>query len=276
MTESNNPLPPPPPPQGEDLQTELARSRSRNKALKVTLLLLLTLFALLGVVAFTVYRKIMQTKEAVEEAFQGLPQTPLFRAENTSLPAGGPSVFSSTGMPASSLGLFSGGVPGAQPEMDKAQAERIMKAMNKYAERPLVKEFIADLKTNPDMAKAFDLSKGNNPIAVVSTIRNARGVDKIVAKYATRPEFLKLMMEIMNDPDMQAVTGSLPNGLRPNAGQQVQVRPIPGPDTEAEGGAGDQDGDGEMTLDPSAISGQPAPPAPHPAKKVPSPVDTGL
>lgn len=262
MTDTNNapvPPPPPPPPAGEDLQAQLARSRSRNKALKVTLILLATLLVLLGIAAYTVYSKLMQTKEAVEEAFASFPQQTLFRAEgNAQLPLPGASVFTSTGMPASSLGLFAGGVPGAQGEAVQEQAEKILKAMNKYAERPIVKEFIADLKKNPDMAKAISDGQGGNPIAMVRGIQNARGMDKVIAKYAMRPEFMKLMMEVMSDPDMAAVTSSLPSGIRPNIGVAMPVQSLPGPGPAVRETPADQDGDGEMTLDTSAISG-PAP-----------------
>lgn len=283
MTENNNapvppqtpPPPPPPPPAGEDLQAELSRSRSRNKALKVTLILLATLFVLLGVAAFTVYRKIMQTKEAVEEAFQAFPQQAVFQPENRTLPGGGPSVFSSTGMPASSLGLFSGGLPDAQPVMSPEQAEKVVSAMNKYAERPIVKEFIADLKKNPDMAKAFEMRKGSNPLAMIAAVQNAKGMDAVMAKYASRPEFLSLLLEISRDPAMAAVSGALPGGMVPSMGAP-QARPVPGPGRAPAAEPADQDGDGAMTLDTSAISGAPAPPPPTPPKKEPSPVDTEL
>ncbi len=263
MTDTNNaPVPPPPPPQppaGEDLQSELHRARSRNKALKITLLLLATLLVLLGVAGYMVYRRLMQTKEAVEEAFAGFPQQTLFRAEgNAQLPLPGASVFTSTGMPASSLGLFAGGVPGAQAEAAQEQAEKILTAMNKYADRPIVKEFIADLKKNPDMAKAMADGQGGNPVAMVRGVQNARGMEKIIAKYAMRPEFMKLMMEVMSDPEMAAVTNSIPSGIRPNIGGAVPVQSVPGPGPAVRETPADQDGDGEMTLDTSAISG-PAP-----------------
>lgn len=277
MTETNNaPVPPPPPPTAEEMQAELDRSRSRNKALKITLFLLVTLLVLAGIAAYTVYRKIVQTKEAVEEAFQSFPQQAMFRAEGTALPRSGPSVFSSTPMPSSSLGLFSGGLPGGGggPEATQAQAAAVLKAMDKYANRPLVKEFIADLKKNPDMAKAFADGQGGDPIAMINGIRGAKGMDKIIAKYAMRPEFLKLMMEVANDPEMAAVTNAMPGAMRPNIGGPVQPRSIPGPGTAAPQEPADQDGDGEMTFDPSAISGTPAPAPAKPAAKTPPPVDT--
>jgi len=272
MTDINQvpvPPPPPPPPAGEDLQAELARSRSRNKALKITLILLATLLLLLGVAAYTVYSKLMHTKEAVEEAFASFPQQTLFRAEGGGqLPLPGPSVFTSTGMPSSSLGLFAGGLPGgAGSEQAQAQAEQVLKAMNKYANRPIVKEFIADLGKNPDMAKAIAEGQGGNPIAMIKGIQGARGMDKVIAKYAMRPEFMKLMMEVMSDPDMAVVTNSIPSGVRPNIGGGMQARPVAGPGPAAQEPPDDRDGDGEMTLDTSAISG-------GPAKPVPSKVDT--
>lgn len=295
MTEENNnqvpprppapatPPAPPAPPQAqpEQLQAELDRARSRNKALKITLALLATLLVLLGVAGYTVYRRIMQTKEAVEEAFQAFPQQAMFEQMQQAAAASAqrPGVHYSTSMPSSSLGLFSGGLPDSAPAMSEAQAAQIASAINKYAERPIVKEFIADLKKNPDMAKALDLSKGNNPIAMLAAVQNAKGMEPIIAKYAMRPEFMKLVMEMSSDPALQGAMNTLPSGIRPDMGAlRQQARPVSSAPAGDHSGPGETDepelGEG-MTLDPAAVSGgTPAPAPAKPAKRVPSPVDT--
>lgn len=287
MTEDiNNPVPPQPPapsappvPPGE-LQAQLDRARSRNKALKITLALLATLLVLLGAAGYIVYSRIMQTKAAVEEAFQAFPQQAMFEQIQKAAEASAqrPGVHYSTSMPSSSLGLFSGGLPDSGPAMSEDQAAGVAAAMNKYAERPIVKEFLADLRKNPDMAKALELSKGNNPIAMMAAVQNARGIEPIMAKYAMRPEFMKLLMEISSDPALQGAVNTLPAGMRPDIGAlRQQARPVAsGPAA----GRSSQDGEDEpqvgegMTLDPSAVSGTQAPATSRPVKRVPSPVDT--
>lgn len=286
MTEdNNNPVPPrppapsaPPQAQPEDLQAELTRTRSRNKALKITLLLLMTLFILIGVAGFMVYRRIMQTKEAVEEAFQAFPQQAMFEQMQQAAAASAqrPGVHYSTSMPSSSLGLFSGGLPsgGPSPEMQE-KAQLAMRAMNKYADRPIVKELINDLKKNPDMAKAIADGQGGNPLAMVAGIQNARGMESIMAKYVTRPEFMKLLMEISADPDVSAITKGIAPGVMPS--MPAMPRQPKGDHVQADPGASDEPELEEgVTLDPSAVSGNKAPaqaPA-RPRKRVPSPVDT--
>ncbi|MHB0997457.1 MAG: hypothetical protein ACYC2I_13915 [Elusimicrobiales bacterium] len=281
MTEqNNNPVPPQPPappappvPPGE-LQAQLDRARSRNKALKITLALLATLLVLLGAAGYIVYSRIMQTKAAVEEAFQAFPQQAMFEQIQKAAEASAqrPGVHYSTSMPSSSLGLFSGGLPsGGQSAEAQQRAEVAMRAMNKYASRPIVKEFMADLKKNPDMAKAIAEGQGGNPIAMVVGIQNARGMEKIMAKYAMRPEFMQLLMEISRDPEVSAITKGVP-GM-----PDLPAMPQQAPGGRAQAGPEDPDepqvGEG-MTLDPSAISGSQAPAPSQPRKRVPSPVDT--
>lgn len=285
MTEENNkPVPPqppasqePPPAQPAELQAQLDRSRSRNKALKITLALLLTLLVLLGAAGFMVYRRLMQTKEAVEEAFQAFPQQAMFDQAQQAAAASAqrPGVHYSTSMPSSSLGLFSGGIPSGEPSREmEERAQLAMKAMNKYADRPIVKEFMADLKKNPDMAKAIAAGQGGNPLAMVAGMQNARGMDTVMAKYIGRPEFMKLLMELASDPEVSAVTRGIAPGIMPN---MPNMPAMPGGRVQAEPAASDEPEMQEgMTLDPSAVSGNKAPaPAPaRPRKRVPSPVDT--
>lgn len=286
MTENDNqprpPAPPPPPPAsapapGQEppeagLREELARVRSRSNLLTIVAVVLGTLFVLLAGAGYMVYLKINQAKENIEEVFNAFP------APAPGYQPGGAGQFSqgvrsSTGMPASSLGLFSGGLPGEGQggfpglAITQEQAEQVKDAMLKYADRPIVKEFIADLKKNPDMAEAFAATKDGNPLAVVSKIQNARGMEKVAMKYAARPEFLKLMMEVMNDPGMAPVLKGLPPGMglgaRPAAPAPVPSIPAPASRPERE--------EGEMRLDTTAISGPPK--ATGSPQAAPSPID---
>jgi hypothetical protein len=276
---ANAPLPPPPPPppppagQSAELQAELLKVRSGNKILKIAAMVLATLFVLMAGAAFYIYKQIEQTKAALAEAFQATPAPfPNYIPENRTLPSGGASVFGGGAMPASSLGLISGSVPGAsQAAFSPEAGEQITAAMNKYADRPIVKEFIADLKKNPAMARAFEDSKGGNPMKVMASIQGAKGMDKIIAKYAMRPEFLKLMAEVMNDPAMKPFLRGMPGGM-PFGGGAAQP---PNAAPEMPAAPADPAEETPMTLDSSAVSGDPAAaPVPAKRKKVPPPVDT--
>ena len=182
----------------------------------------------------------------------------------------------STAMPSSSLGLFSGGLPGAVPgagTINPEQAQRAARALQKYADRPIVKEFMEDLKNNPGTAKALAMADGGNPLAVFAAVQNSPGMDKLAMKYATRPEFLSLMMEAMNDPEMQPLLKGMHGMGLPGAQAAQSALPVSTlPPPSSLGGASYPSG-GTMTLDPSAISG-PAKTAPATSRKAPPPVDS--
>jgi hypothetical protein len=294
MTEINNTPPPPPPPpppiqpggatpqpdpeqQEPGLREELAKARSRNKLLVTLSVVLGTIFVLLAGAGYIVYTKVNAAKDNLQEIFNALPPPPAgYQPDNRTLPVF--AVSSSTSIPVSSLGLFSGGLPDAGPgagKFDPVQAQQAAKAMLKYSERPVVKEFMADLKKMPELKGVFDGSRANNPLGVIAALQNAKGMNKVVAKYATRPDFIALMMEAMNDPEMEPLLKGMPGmpAMPTMPGQQV-ARPVSTLPPPGSGGSGDEeDGeDEEMTFDPSAISG-PSKPAPAPSRKAPPPVD---
>lgn len=253
--------------QGQDVSAELQKARSGNKILKIVAVVLAVLFLVMAGSAFYIYRKISQTKTALEEAFNSSPSPFPQTGQAGAMPQQGFAMFGGSGQ-GSGLGLITG-VPGGQPQFTAEQGERLHAAMMKYSERPIVKEFIADLKKNPDMAKAFEQSKGANPLTVISSIRNAKGMEAIVAKYAYRPEFLSLLMEVMKDPEVKPLLGGIPGigGALPQA-----PVPPPAPVDSPEPSLGS--GDAPMVLDPSVISGTPSEPAARPIRKAPPPVDS--
>jgi len=259
-----------------DLRAELARVRNKNRTLKIVAAILFSMFLIIAAGGYYIYRKVATAIAPFQDAFQGFaPVAAGYQPENRTLPLAR-SVYSSTSMPQSSLGLFSGGLPSG-PEgqaYDAEQGERLLKAMNKYADRPIVKEFLADLKKNPEVAAAFSSPKGVNPAAFMAAMQNVRGkgMEKMMMKYAARPEFLKLMMEFMNDPELKPLLRNMPMGPGiPGMPQDTAVS-VPTGQPPASSQPSDEDGDGEMTFDPSVISG-PAKKAPATAKKVPVPVD---
>lgn len=286
MTDTNNATVPEEnkadPAQAEgDLRAELARIRNKNRTLKIVAAILFSMFLVIAAGGYYIYRKVSTAIAPFQDAFQDFaPVAAGYQPENRTLPLGR-GVYSSTSMPPSSLGLFSGGLPSGSPAagLDPELGEKALKALNKYADRPIVIAFLADLKKNPDMAAAFSASKGGNPIQVVSMIQNAKGMDRLVMKYATRPEFMKLMLEVMNDPDMKPFMKGMPPGMGIPGGVGIPGMPqgaavsVPTGPQPADSRPSDEDGDGEITFDPSVISG-PAKKAPAPSKKVPVPVDS--
>lgn len=282
MTEQNQ-LPPPPPspppaPQPAEPGAELERVRSGNRILKIVAAVLACLFLLTAGAAFFVYRKVTQAKAAFSEALSALPAPAQAGGEGqaAAMPQSGFAMFApGQGGGGSSLNLVTGGVPGTLPGgMTAEDGERIHAALLKYEKRPIVQEFIADLKKNPDMAKAFaEAGAGakGNPLAVISSIRNAKGMEPLIAKYAARPEFLGLMMEVMKDPALKGLMSGA-QGMTPGLPQQGAVpvsRPVP-QEQEEEG-----DGDAPRVLDPSVISGEGQAPAAKPRPgKAPPPVDS--
>jgi len=252
----------------DGLREELAKVRSRNKVLVTVAAVLGTVFVLAAGAAYVVYMKVSAAKENIEQVFASFPPPAQgYQPEAARLPGQG--VAFSTAMPQSSLGLFSGGIPGAQGGLpDMAASQEAVRAVFKYADRPIVKEFMEDLKKNPEMAAALAASKDGNPFAVLSTLRNAKGMDKLVMRYAARPEFMKLMMEVANDPELKPMMSGM--GLPAGA---PQVRNVPvgsGPSVRSVSEpAGEEE---DIKFDPSAISGPSARPAS--GAQVPPPVDS--
>lgn len=283
MTEQNQLPPPPPPPtqpppapQQAEPGAELERVRSGNRILKIVAAVLAFLFLLTAGAAFFVYRKVTQAKASFAEAFNALPAPAQSGGTGAAMPQSGFAMFTpGQGGGDSSLNLVSGGVPGALPGgLTVEDGERIRAALLKYEKRPIVQEFIADMKKNPDMAKAFaeaGAGEKGNPLAVISSIRNARGMESLIAKYAARPEFLSLMMDVMKDPALKGLMSGaqgMPQGL-PQQGVVPASRPVP--QEQAEEG----DGEAPKVLDPSVISGGGQAPAVKTRPgKAPPPVDS--
>lgn len=282
MTETNIPQPPPPPPpqgqpapagEAESLRAELAKSRRRNKVLVTVAAVIGTLLVLLAGAGYMIYMRLSEVSESVAQTMSNFEQQlPAIQRDGAFQ---GQGVSYSTSMPVSSLGLFSGGMPGGQQAaFDPEQGERMFKAVQKYYDRPIVKEIMADLSKNPEMAAAFEGGRKGNPMAALMALQKAKGMEKVMMKYAARPEFMKLMMEVMSDPEIRPLMQGMPGGVnmplpgaRPGAAVPVNTRPATA--QEPEEGAEE----GEMTFDPSAISG-PSKETSVRTKKLPPPVDS--
>jgi len=277
MTEENNKQVPPPPPapaqeeQESSVRAELAKARSRSKVMTALAVSLGTILVILAGVAYVIYSKVSAAKDNFEEVFRAMPMPETVEQQNRML--AGQGLYPSSGTPVSSLGMFSGSLPSATPlGMSPEQRERVVATVTKYTERPIMKQFMEEIKRNPDVAAALaDTKAGGNPMALIAAAQNARGMEKVMMKYAMNPEFMKTLMDISNDPVLKPFTGGMPGGVLPQPqGQPVSIPAMPAQSSDA-------DGDGEMTFDPSAISGaKSSAPAPAPrTKRVPSPVDSG-
>ncbi len=252
-----------------ELAAELERVKSRNKILKIAASVLAVLFLALASAAFVAYRKISQAKAEFVNALQNYQ--PPAQPEGLPMPGALPAVAQSTEMAASGLGLISGSIPGQQAEaFNPAEGEKIVSVLAKYSDRPVVKEFLADLKKDPDIARALAQTKGGNPMAVMASVKNSKGINGLMMKYMARPDFLKFMMEAMRDPDLKPFMKGLPGA--PVMPQAVPVAAVPAEEPAQEEEAG------SLTLDPSAMNAPattaPANTTPARAGKVPPPVDT--
>jgi hypothetical protein len=285
MSEENNgPVtpPPPPPPQqprpperpAPDLKAELERARAGNKLLKIAAAVLGVLFVVMAAAAFYIYSRVSSAAKQLETLQNYLPPPAAGSPETRSMPAPVSSLFGIVASSSSGLGLISGSMPeggGGLPSPEEAQ--NVANAFAKYADRPVVKEFLADMKKDPELAALLEKNKGGNPLAVLGTIKSSKTMQGLAAKYAMRPDFMKLIMEVSADPAIKPLMRNVPGGLPqlPASMPQVPAAQEPAPQQE-QAQAGDS---APMTLDTSVISGPAAAqPAPAKAKKAPPPVDS--
>jgi hypothetical protein len=147
------------------------------------------------------------------------------------------------------------------PRISGEEAAALKAAMARYADRPLVKEFIADLRQDPVVGDSFAEGRQPDPADLMKVMGNPASVQRITMKYAGRPEFMALLLELMNDPAFKPLMGNM-NGMVPS--------PPPGGRPGGPAPAPPSGPGGEPRLDESAISG-PAPARKVAPKTVPAP-----
>ena len=274
--------------QEAELRAELARAQASGRMFRSATVALSVIFAMILVVAFMGYRKVMQAKALVEGISQGFQQFGAKTEYGETIPEPLRAVSASNPIPTSASGLGLLSMPDSEapeaPGVDAAaeeNKEKILKVLNKYAGRPLVKEFLAELAKDPDYSKS---KKTGNTFGMIAGMRKSPRVKALIASYSRRPEFLKLMMEVMQDPEMMPLMKGMPGGAAAMAGAmpsapsrapaaQRYSQPQDSPEPENS----DPDGDGELTFDASAISGaaKPSKPVVRSGGKPPPPVDSG-
>lgn len=152
------------------------------------------LFAVLLILSFIVYRDLAPTGPSANT------QPKRFDFIKTTAP-GAPAVG-----PGYSLAGSTDPVSAALAERER----RIAAAVAKYGSRPVVLEFMEDLKKDPCTAKVIEEEKITDMFGALSAARRAGCLDKLKVKYAFRPQFIRLMAEVMTDPEVRPLLESAP------------------------------------------------------------------
>ncbi|HOI43422.1 MAG TPA: hypothetical protein PK523_10800, partial [Elusimicrobiales bacterium] len=274
-------VPPPPPspappvrsepaapqaPEEEAASRQLAALRARNKLLKFILAGLTGLVLLIAAAAAFLYNRIASFFPSAEtyqsgamETFPESPPEPGIAPPGNALsaPSGGSTLFLVRG----EGGQGEPGLPAGLPRITPQQMAGVSAAMAKYAERPLVKEFLADMNADPQLAGILDPKKPD-PAAYMKLLQNPAAMNGLLMKYAERPEFMPLLMELVNDPAMKPLfsgtpMGAIPPGPIPAGPPPSSPPPLRAGDETSAPGPGANGG--EPRLDTGVISGTSAP-----------------
>ena len=82
-------------------------------------------------------------------------------------------------------------------------ARKAVFAFKKYADRPIVKDFIAAAKKDPDFAQALKDIDPGDPLALADVLREMENMKGLMLKFAMRKDFLPFLREVANDPDIK-------------------------------------------------------------------------
>ena len=145
-----------------------------------------------------------------------LPVNPLLMAPSSSV------LVSTTRSSDTTAGFISG--PAAAAPMPKAERDRrLAAAVAKYGERLVVREFIDDLKHEPCTAKVIADEKITDLVGTMSAARRAGCLGRLKLKYALRPQFIRLIEEVMSDPDLRPLLESFPEDTAAQGDISVKV-----------------------------------------------------
>jgi len=79
----------------------------------------------------------------------------------------------------------------------------------RYADRPIVRDFIAEAKKDPEFARALARMDPNDPLALARALEDIKGLEGMMLKFAMRKDFLPFVMEVTNDPEIKPMLGRL-------------------------------------------------------------------
>ncbi|MCG2726933.1 MAG: hypothetical protein L6420_11905 [Elusimicrobia bacterium] len=200
------------------------KSAKKNILINILIVFLAIIFVFVSYISIKMYRQIKEMKEI----FSNIEEMSNY-ANSSNLPKPQQKLISSVKSDENASRLFVGFGDGKMPanlmnaddtktlieNARKIEQKKIIDAMNKYSERPIVKEFMNDLKKDPNFQKALEAKNSNNPMAVIGNINKIKNMKEIVGKYAMRPDFMKLMLDIMRDTEMKPLFKMMPVGMTP-------------------------------------------------------------
>ncbi len=205
---------------------EPAKVRPGNRAFKVAAIVFSVLFALLLAAAFFIYQKFSGFGEFLMPP-SGVSRDSAFRAGEAVPPGTLPEGFKRSEaltqpQGGSALTVFTnaGEYLQAAAAVTAEDGEKAARAFAKYADRAIVKDFMTELEKDPDFARALKEKKANNPLAMIASVQKAKSMRGLTLKFVTRKDFMPLLMEVMNDPDLKPLLGRLPMG---NIGPGAQM-----------------------------------------------------
>lgn len=218
---------------------ELAKIRSSNKLFKAAAIVLFALFALLLSVVLFMYQRFSGLRDLIMPPSEIL-EDPAFRAGEAALPGILPEGLKRFAAPAqthggSALTVFTnaGDYARAASAITPEDGIKTARAFAKYADRPLVKDFLAELKKDPDFARALKEKGAGDPLAMIASLQNTKNMHSLALRFAMRKDFVPLMMEVMNDPEMKPLLQKLPMGNMLPGGRAQMMTPAsvqpPGP-----------------------------------------------
>jgi|GEM_PF-3980458 len=212
------PAPPPaqnPQPDGE-LARELSRARLANKILKIATVLLTLLFLLVATAIFFIYKKVAGMAALAETPVAEHSKDYSFGLDETPMPTGAASpgmrVRASTEAHGSGLTVFVNSKEYAQDGArdPSAEARAALGALRKYSDRPIVKDFIAAAKKEPEFARAMK-NNPEDPLAFVGSMQNMPALQNLLLKFVMRKDFAPFLKEVAGDPEVRPLMKVLPD-----------------------------------------------------------------
>ena len=213
--------------QDEAALKELSRVRSHNKTLKIAAIVLLTLFLVTITVVGLLFYKASVLRDLLlpsDDSYQGSA----FSQEGEQPPVAFRHVpFSTQTMGGSALTVFTNSGDYAQEEgmPGMLDGEKALRALSKYADRPIVTDFIAAAKKDPAFAKALTQVDPKNPMAAVASLQNMKSLQGLVLRFAMRKDFMPFMMEVTSDPELRPVLDKLPGGNMGQISRMLKMMP---------------------------------------------------
>jgi|GEM_PF-3909226 len=91
---------------------------------------------------------------------------------------------------------------------------QLQRILQKYGDRPIVKEIMADLMKNPAMQQVRDkLGPNATPAAVMAAMPDPQAMMPVAQKYMARPEFISVLQEIIADPEVGTMMSAIAPGM---------------------------------------------------------------